>query len=568
MTARRSLVSLFAILLFFLSALAPLHALAMPALQATDEPDIEAHEAIVVEYPSGRILYQKAAHERMAPASLTKILTAILALEYGNPDDVVTAVPDDLKGESTMGLASGEQQTLHNLMYGMLLPSGNDAAMAIARHVGSKVGNANPAEADPVGRFVAMMNYRATQLGLADSHFVNPHGLDTNGHYSSAYDLASLTWYALHIPAFNEIVGQVSYEAPGHPLLNTNEMLTRYPGADGVKTGWTDGCGLCLVTSATRDGHRLIAVVLNAPHWYKDSATILDYGFARLAASPKDAGAEVLGVARRDTVSWMLANPSLSPPLPVLPAAMAQGGGIAPAPAKAASAPAMSAVSAPAQPNRVPAYNLVSGRGGSNMAVVLVIFGVVVSVGCVLAYKLKGIGPLAVLSTGKSALSSTLRRSSARREAPASVGFVAFAPRPMPTPKLTSRPTSSFISMPTPAHTLGTPIVTRRREPNLLLTPEDDIAMHVERGVALAADGKQGSSMSEFLFALRAGGNLDIADLTAIYRLSPAAFMALARAQAAVGHAEDARRTLLHGVLVMPGEHVLRLALYQLRLQQ
>src|SRR5204863_2113684 len=137
-----------------------------------------------------------------------------------------------------------------------LLPSGNDAAMTIARSLGSQEATANPALKDPIQRFADMMNARAAQLGLVDSHFVNPHGLDADGHYSSAYDLASLTWYALHFPVFNEIVKQPYYQAPGHPLKNTNEMLSRYAGADGVKTGWTDAGGLCLVTSATRDGHR------------------------------------------------------------------------------------------------------------------------------------------------------------------------------------------------------------------------------------------------------------------------------------------------------------------------
>ena len=192
----------------------------------------------MVEYPTGRILYAKDEHERMSPASLTKVLTAILALEYGNLNDVVTATPDDLVGESTMGLVSGEQQTLHDLLYGMLLPSGNDAAMAIARHLGSTIGASVKSDSsDPIVRFAAMMNARVLQLGLQDTHFVTPHGLDSEAHYSTAYDLASLSWYALHIPQFNEIVSQPYYEAPGHALQNTNEMLTRYPGADGIKTG-------------------------------------------------------------------------------------------------------------------------------------------------------------------------------------------------------------------------------------------------------------------------------------------------------------------------------------------
>src|SRR5438067_1776815 len=264
-------------------------------------PEIGARAAIVVEYPSGRVLYSKAIHDHLPPASTTKILTAILALEHGNLEDQVTASPGDLVGESTMGLEDGERQTMRNLLFGLLLPSGNDAAMAIARQIGSLESAPNPQQPDPVRRFADMMNARASQLGLADSHFVNPHGLDTEGHYSSAYDLASLTWYALHFPMFNEVVKSSLYEAPGHSVRNTNEMLSRYPGADGIKTGWTDAAGLCLVASATRAGHRVSSVVLSAPHWYKDSTTLLDYCFARPPAMRQDASAQVLPVASRRT---------------------------------------------------------------------------------------------------------------------------------------------------------------------------------------------------------------------------------------------------------------------------
>src|SRR5438552_9385398 len=146
-------------------------------LHWVDGPEIGARAAIVVEYPSGRVLYSKAMHDRLAPASTTKILTSILTLEHGNIEDDVTISPEDLVGESSMGLQNGEHQTLHNLLYGMLLPSGNDAAMAVARTIGSQAIAFASQQKDPVQRFAEMMNARATQLGLADSHFVNPHGL-------------------------------------------------------------------------------------------------------------------------------------------------------------------------------------------------------------------------------------------------------------------------------------------------------------------------------------------------------------------------------------------------------
>lgn len=261
-------------------------------------PDITAKSAIVVEYPSGRILYQKDAQTRRPNASTTKILTAIMALEYGKLEEEVVISPRDVVRGSKMGLRGGERQTLRNLLYGLMLPSGNDAAMTIARYLDAKAGS-SAAGKDPVNRFASMMNARAVEMGLQDTHFANPHGLDAKGHYSSAYDLASLTWYAMHYDLFNEIVRMPAYEAPGHPLKNLNKLIGQYPGADGVKTGYTGRAGLCLVASATRNGKRVIAVVLNAPKWVEDSEALLDYGFAALAASPKQTGAQKLNIAKR-----------------------------------------------------------------------------------------------------------------------------------------------------------------------------------------------------------------------------------------------------------------------------
>lgn len=520
-------------------------ALAQTATDLTS-PDVGAHEAIVVEYPSGRVLYAKNEHEWMAPASLTKVMTAILALEYGNLNDVVTATPDDIVGESTMGLVSGEQQTLLNLLYGMLLPSGNDASMAIARHLGSTIGASVKSDStDPIVRFAAMMNTRVQQLGLLDTHFITPHGLDGEGHYSTAYDLASLSWYALHIPQFNEIVSQTYYEAPGHALQNTNEMLTRYPGADGIKTGWTDGCGLCLITSATRDGHRLIAVVLNAPNWWADSAAILDYGFAKLAATPTDPTADVLSVSKSGVVSSILANPASVMPVP---APMAQGGGASSASAES-SVPVVTEnegapAAAPAQVTNASVtsntQSALSAAGGAGLLWILTLI-VVMLAGLVSACRVLG-------------WRVRFRRDSA-----------AFAPVAVPVPMTADE----HLYKPVPravVRTLGGPSMPllRRREPNLLMRPEDTYFLHIERGVHLAAEGRQGSSMSEFLSALRTGGPIDVASLAEDYQLTAGAFLALARAQYTVNQVSDARQTLLHGMIVLPHERTLRLALHNL----
>jgi D-alanyl-D-alanine carboxypeptidase len=551
-------------------AVAPGAGFAQSATPPSGEPDITAASAIVVEYPSGRILYQKSSHDRMPPASLTKIMTAILALEYGNLNDVITVMPEDLAGESTMGLVSGEQQTLHDLMYGMLLPSGNDAAMAIARYLGTRLGSNLPPTQDPVARFADMMNTRVSQLGLTDTHFITPHGLDSLGHYSSAYDLASLAWYALHIPTFNDIVKTVAYEAPGHSLLNTNEMLSRYDGADGIKTGWTDGCGLCLVTSATRNGHRLISVVLNAPQWYSDSTAILDYGFAQLAATPTDPKAEVLSIVKRDTVSWLLTNPASAPPVPVAsPVAvagvrppLAQGGGTAaqtqqgaPGVSAPPARPASASGAAQNAPEAVQSALAATGSGGPNLLVFLVIFVVVAFACCVLALRLGLIQPAALVARAR-ALSMRSTTFTGNVEP---TGAPALPPRPRPAQARTLGGEAPLRSVPR-----VTGQTSLRRDPNLLASSEDDVALRIEHAVAHAAEGRQGSGMSEFVLALKAGAHIDVADLSEQYRLSAGAFLALSRAQVAVGKPEDARRTLLHGVLVMPGERMLRLALYQL----
>jgi D-alanyl-D-alanine carboxypeptidase (penicillin-binding protein 5/6) len=254
-------------------------------------PNVSARAAIVVEYPSGRILFEKNSHLRLAPASTTKIMTAIVALDYGKLDEKVVVSQKDMIYGSKMGLKTGETQTVRNLLYGLMLPSGNDAAMTLGRHVATKLGVGTSTQA-----FARLMNTKVAALGLKNSNFVNPHGLDKKGHFSSAYDLASMTWYAMHYDLFNEIVRQENYDAPGHKLKNLNKLLTRYAGAEGVKTGYTRRAGLCLVASATRDGKRVISVVLNDPKLYDESAALLDYGFAILAASP-NGPAEKLAIA-------------------------------------------------------------------------------------------------------------------------------------------------------------------------------------------------------------------------------------------------------------------------------
>ncbi|MDD4295431.1 MAG: D-alanyl-D-alanine carboxypeptidase [Ruminiclostridium sp.] len=237
-----------------------------------DAPDINARSAIVIDFESGRVLYEKYAYQKRPMASTTKIMTAIVALENGNLDDIVTVSKNAASiWGSTINLTVGEQLTLRELMYGLLMRSGNDAAIAIAEHIGGSVDS-----------FLEMMNKKAKEIGAIDSNFTSPHGLDGTGHYSTAYDMAILARYALNIPILNDIVKTKTIQVGKRFMSNTNEMLTGYEGADGVKTGYTGRAGRCLVTSATRDGRRFISVALFCDSRNLralSSKKILDYAF-------------------------------------------------------------------------------------------------------------------------------------------------------------------------------------------------------------------------------------------------------------------------------------------------
>ncbi|MBM7564441.1 D-alanyl-D-alanine carboxypeptidase family protein [Paenibacillus sacheonensis] len=231
--------------------------------------------AALVDVESGRILYSHNGDKPMLIASLTKIMTAIVAIEHGKLSDMVeTSARAAGKEGSSIYLRRGEKMSLHNMLYGLMLRSGNDAATAIAEHVGGSEEG-----------FVHMMNAKAELLGLANTQFMNPSGLDANGHYSSANDLAKLTAYALKNPVFKEIVKTKSKSAPNpndpwdYVWKNKNKMLAMYEGADGVKTGYTKKSLRCLVSSATRSGQQLVAVTINDRNDWNDHMHMLNYGF-------------------------------------------------------------------------------------------------------------------------------------------------------------------------------------------------------------------------------------------------------------------------------------------------
>lgn len=246
----------------------------------TKPPTVTAAGAIAVDADTGRILYLKDAHRQLPMASTTKIMTALTLLSTPGIDlnSETTVVQDDLVGEANMNLRNGEHIKLLTLLVGLLTNSANEAGMALARYVGSKV--AGPA--DPVSRFVALMNAKALSLGMYDSHYMNPHGLDEAGHYSSAYDLAISGWYALRYPTITSIIRLDTYNYGGHDFYNVNNFIRRYPGATGIKPGLTDEAGRCLIASATNYGHTVIVVVLNDDNLTAEVDNLMDYSFSLL----------------------------------------------------------------------------------------------------------------------------------------------------------------------------------------------------------------------------------------------------------------------------------------------
>ncbi len=243
----------------------------MPRVFA-EGPSVSAKSAVVYEYGTGKVVFSKNADERLPMASTTKIMTALVALEEGNLTDTVTVGPNAAGVEgSSMYLKAGEMLSLSELLYGLMLTSGNDAAVAIAEHI------AGSEEA-----FAEKMTARARALGCKNTQFRNANGLPDEEHYTTATELARITGKALENDVFRTIVSSKSVKVGGRTLTNHNKFLSMYEGAIGVKTGFTKAAGRTLVTAAERGGIRLIAVTLCAPDDWDDHAAMLDYAFDRM----------------------------------------------------------------------------------------------------------------------------------------------------------------------------------------------------------------------------------------------------------------------------------------------
>lgn len=256
--------------------------------QKADQLQITSKHYIVVNADTGDVFAQKGAHDQVAIASLTKLFTAVEALELAPLDTEITTNESDLMpaDATTMGFGPGETYTLKDLLYGMLLPSGNDAAHAIARGLGAQPGDTDD---QAVKRFMDLVNQRVADLGLKDTHLVNPHGWGVPGHHSSAWDVATFMRYAMNYPTLVKIIGTSSYTTSNGLITVTqsNKMINTYAPLIGGKTGYDNDAGWCLVNLAQKGDVKMIAVTLDgvAPDdWYDDNTVLLNYGFSQQAA--------------------------------------------------------------------------------------------------------------------------------------------------------------------------------------------------------------------------------------------------------------------------------------------
>ena len=257
----------------FITLFLTLLMLLQPVLAFAEEKPAVSAEACVLLCADGTALFEKNADDRCLIASTTKLMTALVCLENADLSDMVTAQKRHCEVEgSSMYLREGELYTVKELLLGLLLASGNDAALALAEHTaGSEYA------------FVELMNQKAAALGLENTHFENPHGLDAKAHYSSARDLAQLMLYCMENPTFCELTATRAVDVKGLTLLNHNKLLSYCPGCVGGKTGYTRAAGRCLVSSCERDGLRLVCVTLSDPDDWNDHMRLYEWAYAHYA---------------------------------------------------------------------------------------------------------------------------------------------------------------------------------------------------------------------------------------------------------------------------------------------
>ncbi len=253
--------------------------LELAALRAEPAPPVRALSSALLDANTDHFLLAHNADARLAPASLTKMMTALVAIERVPLSTPIIATEHSLAEPAVIGLDAGDQLPLEEMLYGLLLPSGNDAALAVAESVGG----------GSIDQFVSWMNNQAAAMGLKNTHFANPTGLDAPNHYSSARDVAEMARALMDETTLARIVSTPRYIVSGTPpylFMSINPLMGTYAGLDGVKTGFTDAAGSTFAASATRDGQRLIAVVMNSPDIGAEARQLLDLGFDQMPPGP------------------------------------------------------------------------------------------------------------------------------------------------------------------------------------------------------------------------------------------------------------------------------------------
>lgn len=254
-------------------------------LASAQVPSQLPRATVIMDLGTGRVVFQRNANTRLPEASITKIMTAIVVMENADLNAKVIIVKEDIVEGSAMGIQPGDSYTVEQLLWGLLVPSGNDAAMALARHIGG----------GSVSRFVEMMNQKAKELRLENTNFVNPHGLHAVNHYSSAYDIAVMSYYALKYPLFAKIVstGEYDIQSPRALKLQTSNQLlymtADIPGVTGVKTGYTEEALDCLVASVDRGGHKILTVTLGSANRVSATQSLIDYAYKNFSWTPLSA---------------------------------------------------------------------------------------------------------------------------------------------------------------------------------------------------------------------------------------------------------------------------------------
>jgi len=252
-------------------------------IKTVKSPEVSARASLIYDLTTNKVIYQKNAKEKLPMASLTKIMTSIVALENKKKDDKYFVSKEDLVGEDSMGLTAGEVLSLKELLYGLILNSGNDAAETLANNFsGGRT------------KFIEAMNNKAKSLGLSDTNFTNPTGLEGDGkQYTTAYDILVIARYALiNFPLFNKVVSTFDYNIPqtkthkAFYLENETNLLSSYPGVKGVKTGYTPEAGLCLVTYLDYGGHKIIGILLGSDNRRREMKDLLDYSLRSLEINP------------------------------------------------------------------------------------------------------------------------------------------------------------------------------------------------------------------------------------------------------------------------------------------